>query len=223
MSHVIKAQFTIVDLELLKKAVQSLGGSMVQSSTYRWYGQHVGDYPLPEGFSANDLGKCQFAISHPSSQYDIGVVRSKRHPGQWELLCDFWGTGENLLKAFGNVGAKSLSRLAEAYTAESMKKTIGSAWSIRKTVTSTGVVQLEAVDTRRATSEAETTKRIVAKSEPNGSVAVEAFGFKGKSCLKATKELEKLLGMPASHRLVKAEYFMSDQTGRQTRATGDAL
>jgi len=30
--------------------------------SYRWYGEHVGDYPLPEGFEEHDLGRCDHVI-----------------------------------------------------------------------------------------------------------------------------------------------------------------
>lgn len=41
---------------------------------------------------------------------------------------------------------------------------------------------------------------------PSGEVTIEAIGFRGNACEKATQEIEKILGTPASRRK-KPEYF----------------
>ena len=109
MSHVIdattSAQQTLVhesELDCLRKAVEKLGGVWKEGQThYRTWasdnGPLVGDYPLPEGMSEQDVGKCTHAIglnnkakSGPQA-YEVGVVESSEHPGYYGLVYDFYG------------------------------------------------------------------------------------------------------------------------------------
>ena len=52
-------------------------------------------------------------------------------------------------------------------------------------------------------------KRIVIEIDKQGKVSVEAFGFKGKSCEKATEDIARLLGEP-KEKIRKKEYYLSD-------------
>jgi hypothetical protein len=62
MSHVAIIDLAIDDLDSLRRACSRLGLELVQQDTYRWFGYSVGDYPLPEGFTKDNLGRCQYAI-----------------------------------------------------------------------------------------------------------------------------------------------------------------
>ena len=115
MSHVAKIELEIQDLETLKLACQRLNLEFVENQlTYRWYGRYVGDAPLPEGFTVEDLGKCQHAIRVPNASYEIGVVQRQ---GKYQLLWDNWQSG-GLERVLGS-GA---GRLKQAYAIERVAK-----------------------------------------------------------------------------------------------------
>lgn len=114
MSHVAKIEIEIKDLETLDAACKRIGCTLVKGQTsYAWFGQHIGDYPLPEGFTAEDMGKCQHAIKVPGASYEIGVTaRRDGRPG-YTLLWDFWSSG-GLEAQLGQGGRK----LVQAYGVE---------------------------------------------------------------------------------------------------------
>jgi hypothetical protein len=111
MSHVSTIELEIKDLDALKAACRRLGLEWREGqTTYRWYGTHVGDYPIPEGFTKEDMGKCTHAIRVPGASYEIGVVIRN---GKTTLLWDFWGSG-GLERVLGQGGGK----LKQAYAVE---------------------------------------------------------------------------------------------------------
>lgn len=58
-------------------AVKELGGEWIEdATTYKWYGRHVGDYPLPVGFTKHEMGKCHHKLKFPGAHYEVGI---------WEL------------------------------------------------------------------------------------------------------------------------------------------
>jgi hypothetical protein len=109
MSHITeldadKADQAIKDLHVLKKAAERCGLEFRENQTtfHSWAtdhgGQLVGDHPLPEGRTADDVGRCQHAMGIPTAQqggdldkYEIGVVESNKYPGTYSLLYDFFG------------------------------------------------------------------------------------------------------------------------------------
>lgn len=120
MSHVTSIDINITDLTALRATFEELGGQWREGQpTYKWYGSVMGDYPLPPGFTAADLGKCEHAIHLPGCEYEIGVVRKKDGDG-YTLLFDFWGYtragghrvgGEMLQEQFG----KGLCKVKQFY------------------------------------------------------------------------------------------------------------
>ena len=115
MSHVSKIELEINDLETLEAACASLGLQFVRNQkTYTWYGEYMGDTPLPEDFSADDLGKCDHAVRVPGAVYEVGVVRKD---GKYFLLWDFWRDG-GLERALGPGAGK----LKQAYAVERVKR-----------------------------------------------------------------------------------------------------
>jgi hypothetical protein len=114
MSHVAKIEVEIKDLEALAAAAKRLGGELVKQSTYTWYGHSVGDYPLPEGFTAADLGRCEHAIRFPGAKYEVGVVKRRDGRPGYTLLWDFWQGGYGLTAAIGDKG----QRISQAYGVE---------------------------------------------------------------------------------------------------------
>ena len=122
MSHVATINIEIRDLDCLAKAAKQLGLELIQNQkTYKWYGTGVGDFPLPDGFKAEDLGHCEHAIRIPGNDqaYEIGVV--KRRDGQpgYTLLWDFWQGGYGMQQKVGTNG----ERLKQEYAAQFAVKT----------------------------------------------------------------------------------------------------
>jgi hypothetical protein len=123
MSHVATIDLEIKDLDALREAAAAIGLEFVAGQTsYRWYGQSVGDYPLPDGFTASDLGKCEHALRIPLDQqhpdpnfgmmpYEIGVVKRRDGRPGFTLLWDFWNRGCGLED---RVGA-NCNRLKQEY------------------------------------------------------------------------------------------------------------
>jgi len=113
MSHVTTIDVEIRDLEAVKDICKELGLEFKENQrSYRWYGTHVGDYPLPEGFTKSDLGRCDHAIGvkgASSKSYEIGLVKRAE---VYIPLFDFWQGGFGLEERIGP-GAK---KFTDAYT-----------------------------------------------------------------------------------------------------------
>jgi hypothetical protein len=108
MSHVSTFELEVNDLDALDSACKQLGLELVRGQKqYRWYGRSVGDYPLPAGFTEQDLGKCDHAIRIPGNPnaYEIGVVKNRNGRG-YQLLWDFWQGGYGMQAKVGKDGEK---------------------------------------------------------------------------------------------------------------------
>jgi hypothetical protein len=142
MSHVCEIDLHITDLAALSRAAIALGMDLkVGQSTYRWYGRHVGDYPLPAGFKASELGKCEHALTIPGNghAYEVGIVRRKdRKPG-YTLLWDFYAGGYGLQAKIGEDAVHLRDRYAAEVSAAEMRKK-GFMANIIKTETGVKVV-----------------------------------------------------------------------------------
>jgi hypothetical protein len=113
MSHVVEIKTKLTDLAAIKAACAALGCTFVENQkTYKWFGIHAGDYPLPAGFKAEDMGHCEHAIKVPGTDWEVGVAHA-RNPdgtptGSYTLLCDFCGLQGGVIgKTFGCTFAKS--------------------------------------------------------------------------------------------------------------------
>jgi hypothetical protein len=96
MSHVATIDLEIRDLEALAEAAKRIGMEFIRDQkTYRWWGESVGDYPIPDGFKVEDLGICEHALCITPSKrkredpYEIGVVRRRDGRPGFTLLWDF--------------------------------------------------------------------------------------------------------------------------------------
>lgn len=124
MSHLVTIKHQFLDLDTLATAAKECGLELVRHQrTFKWYGQSVGDYPLPEGFQVEDLGKCEHAIRIPgdSRAYEIGVVRRRDGKPGWTLLFDFWGSCG---KALEDKAGHRCSGLIQQYVLAQTKKTL---------------------------------------------------------------------------------------------------
>lgn len=114
MSHVAKIEIAIKDLDTLKAACRQLGLEFIaDQKAFKWYGRHIGDYPLPEGFTTADMGRCDHAVRVPGARYEIGVVHRN---GRYHLLWDFYSDG-GLERVLG----KGARRLKQAYSVERVR------------------------------------------------------------------------------------------------------
>jgi len=146
MSHVVSIKCKIKDLAALKKACPELGLVFKENQThYKWWGYSVGDYPLPQGYTENDLGKCEHAIGLKSNMgYEIGVCKSKTTAGEYELVFDFFNQ-QALMTA---VGGQKCEKLVQTYQVEVAKKhlpTVGEGWEIQTRTLANGEIEVEAV------------------------------------------------------------------------------
>lgn len=119
MSHVATIDLEVKDLAALAEAARRLGGEWREGqATYKWWGRHMGDYPIPEGFTENDLGKCQHAIHFPDAAYEVGVVRRRDGRPGWQMLWDFVDGRLSRL-----MGGKDANLLKREYAAVVARKT----------------------------------------------------------------------------------------------------
>ena len=118
MSHVVDIKTIIYDLDTLKEACNELGIQFkANQETYQWYGTHVGDYALPEGFEASDMGKSSHAIGVPNTSWEIGVVKARNPDGTnkngFTFIYDFYGSeGDKLHEYAGDKCGLILQRYA---------------------------------------------------------------------------------------------------------------
>lgn len=119
MSHVATIQAEIKSLKSLVRACKRLGLNLIENQdTYAWFGKHVGDYPIPEGMTIEDMGKCIHAIKVPGANYEIGIIKDPFNKKNYKLIWDFWGSG-GLEKKLG----KDAWKLTQAYEIEHAKYT----------------------------------------------------------------------------------------------------
>jgi hypothetical protein len=147
MSHVATVDVEIRDLDALDAACRRLGLELVRGQqTYRWYGRHVGDYPLPDGFTEDDLGKCDHAVRipgdaqpHGEPPYEIGVVRRRDGRPGFSLMWDFFCGGFGLEERVG----QNCRRLKQAYAVEvARKEAMRSGFRVQEHVAANGSIQL---------------------------------------------------------------------------------
>lgn len=124
MSHVSAITLRIKDLRALLESADELGLEQLMTETYKWYGRSVGDTPLPEGYTEAELGKCLFALGVKGNKdaYQIGVVQSKVHPGEYEMMLDSWQGGFGLMEKIGTDGNLLRQRYAEKVTTKQLRK-----------------------------------------------------------------------------------------------------
>jgi hypothetical protein len=119
MSHVCAIKTVLKDMEAVKATCKELGLEFKENQqTYKWWGSSVGDYKVPAGFTAADLGKCTHAIGIPGSTWEVGVVKARNPDGTpaqgYTLMFDFFGTqGRPILAA---LGGETAGKFVQSYT-----------------------------------------------------------------------------------------------------------
>lgn len=135
MSHVATIAVEITNLQDLRDACAELGLEFCEGqTTYEWFGEKLEDYPLPDGFNPEDLGRCQHAIRLPyqarldafatygSRPYEVGVVPRRDGKPGWVLMWDFWQGGYGLQDVVGPNGGLLKQAVANAATVRTMKQ-----------------------------------------------------------------------------------------------------
>lgn len=124
MSHVATIDIHITDLQSLAAAAKQLGMVLnINQQTYRWFGRHVGDYPIPAGYTVADLGRCAHAISIPGNNnaYEIGVCERRDGKPGYILMWDFWAGGHGLQQKVGADCIKLRQEYALAVAAKKLR------------------------------------------------------------------------------------------------------
>ena len=128
MSHIVEIDMQINDLDALAATAKALGMEFIKGQKqYKWYGRSVGDYPLPEGFKAEDLGKCEHALRVKGSPgaYEIGVIKRRDGKPGYTLLWDFWNGGKDYNTSGKGLEAcvgKNAGRLKQEYALQCATK-----------------------------------------------------------------------------------------------------
>jgi len=98
-------------LSAMKAGAKRLGWEFrTGQKTYAWFGRFVGDTPMPEGLTVDDLGKCDHAIRVPGAKYEIGICKVA---GGYELRYDYFKPG--------GLNPEMLGKFSQAYAAEQLK------------------------------------------------------------------------------------------------------
>jgi hypothetical protein len=142
MSHVATVDVHITDLEALRAACEQLGLEFVEGKrTFQWFGEHIGDYPLPEGFAESDMGRCDHVLrlkNNPSA-YEVGVVSRRDGKPGYVLMYDFWQGGFGLEEVLG----QNAGRLKQHYAAQVATRQVRKqGYRVTQTLTETGAIRL---------------------------------------------------------------------------------
>ena len=114
MSHIVSIEVKINDLPALQLAVAHMGFEWLEGQkTYEWYGQWIGDSPMPDTMTKEELGTCDHAIRVPGCKYEVGVVAMP--DGTFELRYDYYYSG-GLEPVLGQVAAPLVQEYAAQRT-----------------------------------------------------------------------------------------------------------
>jgi len=148
MSHITLVDIEIKDLECLRKAAAELGLEFCEGQkTFKWYGQHMGDYPLPEGFTQADMGSCDHALKvkgNPEA-YEIGVVKRRDGKSGYHLMWDFWQGGYGLQQAVGANCSKLCQGYAEKVVLKNTQALRSKGWQMSKQKNKNGEIVVRLV------------------------------------------------------------------------------
>ena len=134
MSHVSACERApgnplITDLACVPIIAKLLGAQVLDQREWRWYGHHVGDWPVPEGIDVNSLGKdAVLVLRFPNTEYDLAIIKDPNNPGCFTYIYDWYGRGGGLTKYLGEPimgegrSVKQLSPKFEMYTGMALDK-----------------------------------------------------------------------------------------------------
>lgn len=134
MSHVVSIAVEIgIDsdsIAAVKQVCRELGLTFKEhQKTYKWWGESVGDYKIPDGFTKEDLGKCEHAIGIPGISWEVGLAKPRNGKGL-RLMFDFFGyEGRPILEKLGGEKANKFVQLYGVAKAEIAARKLGHAVS----------------------------------------------------------------------------------------------
>jgi hypothetical protein len=121
VSHCVTINTELKSLEAIRLACKQLNLVWREGQKhFAWFGTSVGDYALPQGFKASDMGRCEHAIGIPGTEWEVGVVRCRKADGTpdegYTLLFDFFGfKGGPILTA---LGGQQANKFVQEYAAQ---------------------------------------------------------------------------------------------------------
>lgn len=125
----------VTDLAAFERACKRCGLEFRRGqTTYRTWKTHagrlVGDWPLPQGYTADEIGTCEHAAAIPgdAAAYEIGLVPSRKYPGTYSLIYDFFGG------RIDAVAGKGLSKLQMYYQMESARSAAAARGDVYKEI-----------------------------------------------------------------------------------------
>lgn len=141
MSHIVKVKVEVKNLANLARAAKKLGLKLnAGQKSFKWYGQFMGDAPVPEGMKPEDYGKCDHAIVIPDKQgyaYEVGVVNQK--DGTYSLVWDSYAGGRGLQDKVG----ENCCRLIQQYATEEARFQMeGMGFQVFEDMDEQGVIRL---------------------------------------------------------------------------------
>lgn len=146
MSHVVKMKVKVMNLEIMEKVCERMGGTFKRNQrSYKWFNRWVDDYSAEDaayrqGVKPEDYGKCLHAISFKDCQYEVGLIASQDGDG-YELIYDVW---DKSLAVKMGVEAKAFEA---AYAIEGFIYAANeSAYDVIETVNEQGEVVLTATE-----------------------------------------------------------------------------
>lgn len=167
MSHLtdIKTLIRFDELNSLESCLDRLGLELVRNvPRYKWYGTHVGDYPLPEGFTKDELGMCEHVIrikpklgetedeqKAREKAYEIGVVRRKDGQG-YTLMFDFWMGGYGIEALAGKNCCKIMQAFGEDIVTDDVKTLLMQGWQLDRQVQQNGDIKIRLIEGKGAQS-----------------------------------------------------------------------
>lgn len=101
-------------MQALQMACQQMGLVIEKRKNYTWYNTPVGDYPLPEGTTVDQLGNnAEYVVSlgdemrakhcrGTSKPYELGLIADPNNPGCLIPMYDFWAGGHGLDAVIGS-------------------------------------------------------------------------------------------------------------------------
>lgn len=125
MSHItaiktVKGKPLITRLDAVRTAAEHLGLEVVETNKYRWYGHHVGDWAIPQGFKQSEMGTnatCVLRVTDPKRSqlrakygqdpYDLAIVPDPLNEGCYTIMYDFYNKGYGLDEIVGSPKVES--------------------------------------------------------------------------------------------------------------------
>ncbi len=121
MSHVTHVTVSITDLDALERAAEKCGLELIRDSNeYRWYGRVLDLSAIPEGYTEEDMGRCEheLRVIGNGNAYSAGLVSRRDGEAGWALHYDNWSKSGKVLEEF--LG-KDCHNVVQAYAVEVAK------------------------------------------------------------------------------------------------------